>query len=205
MSASLPRKPGRREGLPLAQSRGAQGRPAPQHAHPALHRHAGRGRGPAMAVQPGLAGLRPLLRVRGRARAAARAGGAPRLACGRLLLGRGDRHQLLLDRHRDRQSGPSRRAAALPGRADRERRRAGQGHRHPLAHPGRAGARPIRTSRPAASSIRASLSLGAPARGGRRPLGRRRPRSATAASSPAATRACRSRRCRPCSPCTATA
>src|SRR3712207_6922517 len=48
------------DALPIfAQPRRAQGRPPPQPSGPPLHGHAGRGRGPAMALQSRLPGLRP--------------------------------------------------------------------------------------------------------------------------------------------------
>ena len=158
-----------------------------------------------MAVQPGLAGVGALLRVRGRAGAPARAGGTARLACGRLLLGRETDINSASIGIEIANPGHPARPAALRGRADRQRDRARAGHRPALADRARAGARPFGRRARAQARPRRGLPLGAPAPGRRRPLGRARTRCATAASSSAATRACRSRRSRRCSPCTATA
>ena len=84
----------------------------------------------------------------------------PRLACRRLDLGRRDGHQFPLDRHRDRQCRPSRRAAGLSRRADRSADRALPGDRGAASHPAPPRARPFRRGAgPQARSGRA-LSLG---------------------------------------------
>ena len=157
-----------------------------------------------MALQSGLAGLGPLLRLRGRARAPDGAGGASRLACRRIRPGTA--RPTSTPRSIGIEIANPGHPGGLPPFPDAQIEsvdRACQGHRHPLATSRRPCARPFRRrSRPQARSRRA-LSLAASARGGRRPLGRPRRRSATGGSSPAATRACRSRRCRRCWPCTA--
>ena len=132
-------------------------------------------------------------------------GGAPRLACGRVLLGRGDRHQLLAP-SASRSPIPAIRAACRPfpmrrsrasPRLPRTSSPAGESRQ-----PGAGAFR--RRSRPQGRSGRA-LSLAAAARGRRRPLGAPAADPRRALLLPAATRACPSRRCRRCWPCTATA
>ncbi len=96
-----------------------------------------------------------LLRLRGRPRRSARAGGAPRLARGRIVMGRRHRHQFALDRHRDRQPRPRIRLPRFSRSADRGHDRALP--RHPCAphHPAPSACWRIRTSHRRARTIRA--------------------------------------------------
>ena len=112
--ASSPRSRRRRT---MASARRRQAR----HDGAALHRHAGcqaRARASVLAAERG---LRPLRGDGRRPHRAVRAGVAARLACRHVILGRRDRHQFLLDRHRDRQSRPRLRLSGL-SRAARSRR-----------------------------------------------------------------------------------
>ena len=153
-------QPSRGGGPALPQPRRAARGSTPGHAAPALHRHAAHRRGARLVVRSGFLRFLPLLRVRGRARRPNGARGASRLARGRGIVGRGPRHQLLLDRRRDRQSRTRRRASPVSGPADRRGDGARQGHRRPLVDPAGAGARPFgRGAGPQAGSRR-TLSLG---------------------------------------------
>ena len=69
-----------------------------------------------------------------------RAGSAARLACRRELLGQRDRHQFLLDRHRNRQSRPRSRLSGFSAAADRGRHRLVPRHHQAPANSGRARA-----------------------------------------------------------------
>ena len=83
------------------------------------------------------------------------AGGEARLARRRVVVGRRDRHQFALDRHRDRQSRPRLRLSGLSDPADRRGDRAvPRHHRAPRHHAATACWR-IPTWRRAASRIRA--------------------------------------------------
>ena len=128
-----------------------------------------------MAVQPGLAGLGSLLRLRGRAGAPAGPGGAAGLACGRIVLGTA--RPISTPASIGIEIANPGHPAGLPPFADAqiaERDRACQGYRRPMAHRadrvlGHSDVAPG----PQARSRRA-FSLGATARGRRRPLGRAR-------------------------------
>ena len=112
----------------------------------------GRARAP---VRSGRESLVALSRLRGRPHRSARAGSAARLARGRVVVEGRDRHQLALDRHRDRQSGPRVRLPRLSRRADRGRDRALPRHPGAPRHSAAARARRTPTSRPRASRTRA--------------------------------------------------
>ena len=129
---------------PLPQSRRAHGRPD-RHPAPALHRHAGRRAGARLALQSA--------RARSRRTISSTRTGACCSSCreerrawhaGAVALGRRERHQFALDRHRDRQCRPSGRAARLSGRADRGADRALPRDRGAASHPAAPRARPFR-------------------------------------------------------------
>ena len=176
----------RRARLPLAQSWRAPA--ADLVAGASLHGDADGGIGARPALQSALRGLGALCRQRGRRRAAARAGVAARLACRDKLLGRRDRHELRLDRNRNRSSRP-RRPASLSGGANRGDGGARQGHLPAPCDTARARAGAFRHRARAASGTPASSFPGrnspATASGGSpmriSALARRRSHSATRA------------------------
>ena len=88
--------------------------------------------------------LRALCGAAGRLYRATGGRGAPRLACRRLVVGRRDRHQFVLDRHRDRQSGARARLSRFSQAPDRGGDRALPQHLHPPPDSRRPGARPFR-------------------------------------------------------------
>ena len=110
----------------------------------------------ASSVLAGKRCLRALRRAAGRLHRPD-GGGRSRRAwhAGVIVLGGRDRHQLVLDRHRDRQSGPRPRLSRFPEAADRGGDGALPQHLHAPPDSGRPGARAFRRRAQRASRIRA--------------------------------------------------
>ena len=106
-----------------------------------------------------------------------------------------DRHQLALDRHRDRQQGPRLRLPGISRGADRGGDRALPRHRRALVDRAVARARPFRRRAAAQARSGRGVSLGAPRRGRRRAVGRAGGGRSKARRCARATAARRSRGC----------
>ena len=118
-----------------------------------LHRHEQHRGGAGPAVRSGGSRFLALRRRRERPDHPARAGGAARLACRRVVVGRRNRQQFAVDRHRDRQCRPRSRLSRFPRCPDRRGDRALPRHHPPPPHPGGPGARAFRHRAPSARSI----------------------------------------------------
>ena len=90
---------------------------------------------------------------------------------GAVLLGRRERHQFALDRHRDRQSRPRIRLSQLPAGADRGGHRTLPRHSLPPCHPAPAGARPFGRGALAQGGPRRAVPVGRACCRRHRPLG----------------------------------
>ena len=125
----------------------------------------------ALAGQPEEQGLLPLRDRRSGRHHADGGGDAARLARRRLALGRRDRHQLGVDRHRDPKPRTRARLSGFSGRADAGRCRAVPRYRQAPRHPCRARAGAFGCGAGAQDRPGRKVRLGAPGKARRRALG----------------------------------
>ena len=188
-----PRQSARHALVSLAELRDAARRPEARHADLALHRHGVGGGRARLADAPRVGRLVSLFRRRGGTHRATGFGVGARLACRSEPLGRRDRPQFLLDRHRDPQSRPRFRLSGFPRRRDASGRGVVSRHLEPPRHPGRIACSPIPTWRRDGSAIPARNSIGSGWRAPASACGCRPRRSKAMSASALATKARRRR------------